>query len=109
MFDVETLQDLIAFKWDAFGYKFHLFGCFVHLVYIIILFAYIDLVYIKGGGQAKTVSGSDSSTRRMLTFNDEIINDESSSLNLYLLDEQRHLKAAGGGAGASTVETKLTD
>lgn len=49
MFESETLQDLIAFKWDNYGYKFHLFGCCYHFVYIIILFLYTDQVYIRGG------------------------------------------------------------
>ena len=42
MFESETLQDLISFKWDAYAYKFHLFGCTVHFIYIIFLFMYTD-------------------------------------------------------------------
>lgn len=46
MFESESLQDLIAFKWDSFGWSFHFFGCVIHLLYIIILFLYTDFVYI---------------------------------------------------------------
>lgn len=48
IFKAGTLQDLIAFKWEKFGKKFHLVGCIVHFLYMIILFFYTDLVYLHG-------------------------------------------------------------
>lgn len=42
------LQDLITFKWKEFGWFIHFFGCCIHLIYIVLLFMYNYLVYIKG-------------------------------------------------------------
>jgi hypothetical protein len=46
MFNSEPLLDLIKFKWDSYGQRFHLFGCLIHIIYIIILFVYTDMVYV---------------------------------------------------------------
>jgi len=48
MFESETLQTLIEFKWQQYGLNFHLFGFFIHIVYIIYLFVYTNIVYING-------------------------------------------------------------
>jgi hypothetical protein len=48
MFESEALQDVISFKWDAFGLKFHLLGCVIHVAYMLIVFIYLDMVYIHG-------------------------------------------------------------
>lgn len=50
MFESESIQDLIQFKWDAFGRNWHLFGCIIHFAYITILFYYTNQIYIKGSG-----------------------------------------------------------
>ena len=46
MFKAPALQELIAFKYDNFGKRFHLVGCIIHFVYMVILFIYLDIVYI---------------------------------------------------------------
>ena len=66
IFETETLQDLIQFKWDSYGYNFHLFGCSVHLIYIIILFLYTDQVYIRG--TPKPTDHAAKSTGRLLSY-----------------------------------------
>jgi len=48
IFETESLQDLVTFKWDNIGWGFHLFGCMVHITYIVILILYTNLVYIEG-------------------------------------------------------------
>ena len=40
MFQSQNLEDLIDFKWNAFGFNFHLIGTTVHLVYLGFLFVY---------------------------------------------------------------------
>ena len=50
MFESESIQDLIQFKWVAFGRNWHLFGCIIHFAYITILFYYTNHIYIKGSG-----------------------------------------------------------
>jgi len=51
MFEADSIQDLITFKWDQYGLKFHLVGCIIHLIYMVILFIYTYLIYIKGEEQ----------------------------------------------------------
>lgn len=46
IFECETLQDLIQFKWDGYAWGFHFFGCMVHIGYILCLFKYCDFVYV---------------------------------------------------------------
>ena len=48
MFECETLQDLIQFKWDNLGFKFHLFALFWHVCYVVILFLYTKMIYADG-------------------------------------------------------------
>lgn len=50
MFESETLQELIDFKWNATGYALHLFGFCIHCCYISILALYTKEVYIDGKG-----------------------------------------------------------
>ena len=48
MFETESLQDLIEFKWNAFARNWHMFGFTIHFVYIFFLFSYTNIVYIQG-------------------------------------------------------------
>ena len=48
IFDCETLQELIEFKWNEFGMPLHLFGIIIHFCYIVILFLYTNLIYLQG-------------------------------------------------------------
>lgn len=46
MFQSDNLQDLIAFKWDQYGFKFHLIGTTVHMIYLGFLFIYTLRQYV---------------------------------------------------------------
>ena len=46
MFTSGNLQDLIEFKWETLGYKFHLFGVLIHQIYILVLWVFITYEYI---------------------------------------------------------------
>ena len=48
IFETDTLKDLIEFKWNQYGYRFHLGGFLIHAVYVLMLFVYTDMVYING-------------------------------------------------------------
>ena len=48
IFETETLQQFIEFKWGAFAWGLHFFGCIIHLAYIAILFLYTYIVYVQG-------------------------------------------------------------
>ena len=54
MFEAESLQNLIQFKWEQFGRDFHLFGAAIHMFYICFLFVYTNIVYIQGIGPDET-------------------------------------------------------
>lgn len=54
IFETDTLKDLIEFKWNQYGYRFHLGGFLIHAVYVIMLFVYTDMVYINGSSKALT-------------------------------------------------------
>lgn len=55
MFGSQSLQDLIAFKWNSYGQKVHLLSLFIHILFLIILFAYNIMVYIEGQEDAMLV------------------------------------------------------
>lgn len=40
MFRSESLKNLIEFKWNSFGFRFHLVGTIVHIIYMAFLFVY---------------------------------------------------------------------
>ena len=107
MFESETLQDLIAFKWDAYGYKFHLFGCTIHFLYIIMLFIYTDIVYIKGGNALMDKAAAKNGGRLLGQLEHEGYQKEY-SLNLGSLNDSRFLKASGGGGGGSGAADSKT-
>ena len=48
IFESETVKDLIEFKWNRFGFYFNLFGFLVHGFNVLMIFLYIDYVYING-------------------------------------------------------------
>jgi hypothetical protein len=69
MFRSERIQDLIEFKWNAYAWRFHFFGCMIHLAYIVILFMYTDVVYVRGvkaPPASATTTTTKAATLRML-------------------------------------------
>jgi hypothetical protein len=62
MFKCESIQELIDFKWNEFGFNFHLIGSLIHMVQISILIFYVNYVYIRGSlevtADGKLVNGN---------------------------------------------------
>lgn len=50
IFDTQSVQQLIEFKWDSYGLNHHLIGCGLHFFYLIILMIYINIIYINNKG-----------------------------------------------------------
>lgn len=48
MFESESIQNLIEFRWEKTAYKFQLVGFLFHIVYVIDLLWASDDIYIKG-------------------------------------------------------------
>ena len=46
LFNCDVVQDLIDFKWQRLGKRWHLVGCIFHFFYMFILMYYINMVYI---------------------------------------------------------------
>lgn len=46
IFETESLQQVIGFKWEKYGRKHHLLGCMMHLFYTVILIVYVKNSYI---------------------------------------------------------------
>lgn len=46
MFRAESLKNLIEFKWNTFGFRFHLVGTIVHIIYMAYLFNYCQQSYV---------------------------------------------------------------
>ena len=46
IFNTKTVRDLIKFKWDTYGFKFHLISFVNHFMFLAILIAYIYQIYI---------------------------------------------------------------
>jgi len=53
IFESANIQKLIMFKWDTFAFKIHMVGCLMHLVYVCVMIAYIDYVYIANKEEYK--------------------------------------------------------
>ena len=53
IYETQTIQELIQFKWDKYARKHHIFGCMMHLFYIFTLVLYINIVYIHNSGSPK--------------------------------------------------------
>ena len=47
IFDTQSVQQLIEFKWDSYALNHHLIGCGLHFFYLIILMIYINIIYIN--------------------------------------------------------------
>lgn len=48
IFGTRTIQEVVAYRWDVFGYRFHLFGTFVHFLNMILFNVFVDRIYISG-------------------------------------------------------------
>ena len=46
-YDSSTLQQLITYKWNTYGYKHHLTGCVLQFFSTIIIIVYIGLSYLQ--------------------------------------------------------------
>jgi hypothetical protein len=46
IFNTESLQQVIKFKWDKYGRNHHLFGCIMHHFYTIIMIIYVKNSYL---------------------------------------------------------------
>jgi hypothetical protein len=53
IYETQTIQELIQFKWDKYARRHHIFGCMMHLFYIFTLVLYINIVYIHNSGTPK--------------------------------------------------------
>jgi len=53
-----VVKELIAYKWQAFAFKFHLFGAISHLIKQIALIMYINYIYLHNRGPMKNEDGS---------------------------------------------------
>ena len=47
LFETETLDELITFKWDTYARSFMLIGCFFHFCYLTIMIIYVNAIYIN--------------------------------------------------------------
>ena len=48
MFESESVQDMIYYKWNTYAYKIHYTGAFAHFFYIVMLTIYIYQTYLVG-------------------------------------------------------------
>lgn len=46
IFDSETLQQYIEYKWLTYGQAHFIFGCCMHCLYVLMLIVYINLTYL---------------------------------------------------------------
>lgn len=46
IFECDSVQKLIEFKWDQFAYNWHSFGTAIHIAQIIVLIVYVQIVYV---------------------------------------------------------------
>jgi len=47
VFDQESIQSLIFYKWNAFAKSIHIRGFLAHMFYVTILIIYVNSVYIN--------------------------------------------------------------
>ena len=45
LFDLEAVTEIIQYKWNKYGMRFHLFGFFVHCYYAIMINIYVAHCY----------------------------------------------------------------
>lgn len=62
IFNTSTVQEVIMFKWNTFGWAFHLVGGLFHTFYMVVLIIYNILVYYEGKG--KPLSAGDDPSHR---------------------------------------------
>ena len=58
MFDCDVVQDLIEYRWNLFGFRYHFIGASIHLVKLIALILYIIYIYLSHRGKMKNKDGS---------------------------------------------------
>jgi hypothetical protein len=47
IFQTQSIQTLIQFKWDKYGRNHHLLGCLMHMFYTLILIIYVSNAYLE--------------------------------------------------------------
>lgn len=60
IFETDTIQKLIEFKWQTYAMKHHVFGCIMHFFYLTMLVIYTHVIYINASG--------DESSRQLYTI-----------------------------------------
>lgn len=46
IFELESVKDMLDFKWEKFAKRTHMIGFYFHTTYIFFLLCYIDDIYI---------------------------------------------------------------
>ena len=46
MLDLAPMDELINYKWASYGFKWHIVGSFFHSLYLILLYIYIQFIYL---------------------------------------------------------------
>lgn len=52
IFATETITQLLDFKWEEYALTFHKIGCLMQIFYVIMMFVYINSIYINTSGTA---------------------------------------------------------
>ena len=47
LFDADSVESLITYKWETYGRAHHAFGLMMHCFYVFSVIAYVNQVYIK--------------------------------------------------------------
>lgn len=50
IFGTDTITELLHFKWQEYGLTFHKIGCLMQIFYVIMMFVYINSIYIHTQG-----------------------------------------------------------
>lgn len=50
IFATETITQLLDFKWREYALTFHKIGCLMQIFYVIMMFVYINSIYINAAG-----------------------------------------------------------
>lgn len=48
IYEAQTIQDLITFRWERFCFAHHFFGWLINIVYLLLLELYTVRVYVNG-------------------------------------------------------------
>lgn len=48
IFYADSIKELVRFRWDTQGFKFHAFGLIMHMIYIVVLLLYTQEGFIHG-------------------------------------------------------------